>query len=59
MPVTVAIVGGWILLNGALAAALLTRRERPRVRAKLVAWVLRGERRPARRLRPRPLHSGR
>ena len=40
------IVGGWVLLNAALFAALLLRRNRPEARAKLLEWVLKGERRP-------------
>jgi hypothetical protein len=54
-----AVVGGWIVLNAALAAALLTRRNRPRLRAKLIAWVLKGERRPKRSTRTAQAHNGR
>jgi hypothetical protein len=46
MTVTFVVVGGWIALNAALAAALLTlRRDRPKARARLLAWVIKGERR--------------
>ena len=38
------IVGGWVLLNGALAIVRLTRRDRPKASAKLMARVLKGER---------------
>jgi hypothetical protein len=54
-----AVVGGWIVLNAALAAALLTRRSRPRLRAKLIAWVLKGERRPKRSTRTAQAHNSR
>jgi hypothetical protein len=37
-----AIVADWIALNVAFAAALLTRQDRPEVREKLSAWVLKG-----------------
>jgi hypothetical protein len=50
MTVTFVVLGGWILLDAALAIALLIlRRDRPEARAKLFAWVMQGERR-----RPRP-----
>ena len=50
MTVTVVVLGGWILLDAALAIALLTlRRDRPEARAKLFGWVTKGE-----RPRPRP-----
>jgi hypothetical protein len=50
MTITFVVLGGWMLLNSALAIALLTlRRDRPEARAKLLAWVMKGERR-----RPRP-----
>jgi hypothetical protein len=52
-------VGIWIALNAALVVALLLRRERPGARAKLVAWVLKGERRPLRSARSTPAHQGR
>jgi hypothetical protein len=46
MAVTFVVVGGWIALNAALAVALLTlRRDRPKARATLFAWVMKGERR--------------
>jgi hypothetical protein len=46
MAVTFVVVGGWIALNAALAIALLTlRRDRPKARARLFAWVMKGERR--------------
>jgi hypothetical protein len=48
MTTVVGIVGGWVLVNAALAAALLMRRDRPEARAKLMAWVLKGARRPNR-----------
>ena len=35
---------GWVLLNGTLAIVRLTRRDRPKASAKLMAWVLKGER---------------
>jgi hypothetical protein len=38
-------------LNGAVFAALLTRKSRPRLRARLFNWVIWNE--PARRHRPR------
>jgi hypothetical protein len=44
MTIIVGIAGGWILLNAALAVALLMRRDRPNARARLFAWV-KGERR--------------
>ena len=44
MTTMIGIVGGWVLLNGVLAIGLLTRRDRPKARAKLMAWVLRGHR---------------
>src|SRR5262249_9338302 len=53
-----AVVGGWIVLNAAFAAALLTRRNRPGLRARLVAWVFRGERRPKRPTRTAQAHNG-
>ena len=31
---------GWLVFNLALAAALLMRRDRPELRAKLAAWVV-------------------
>jgi hypothetical protein len=40
------VVGGWVLLNLAIFIALLLRRDRPEARAKLLDWVLKGERRP-------------
>ena len=58
MTTVFAVVGGWILLNVALAAALLTRRNRPGFRAKLVAWVLKGERRPKHPTRTAQAHNG-
>jgi hypothetical protein len=48
MTTIVGIVGGWFALNVALAVALLMRRDRPEARAKLMAWVLKGARRPNR-----------
>jgi hypothetical protein len=48
MTTILGIVGGLVLLNATLAAALLMRRNRPEARAKLAAWVLKGERRPNR-----------
>jgi hypothetical protein len=45
---------GWIVLNAAMAAAVLTRRPRPHLRHRLFRWVI-GDRPPA---RPRRLvHS--
>jgi hypothetical protein len=38
-------LGGWVILNGALFAALMLRRDRPEARAKLFSWVLKGQRR--------------
>ena len=49
MTITFIVVGGWVALNAALAVALLTlRRDRPKARARLFAWVMKGERRRAR-----------
>jgi hypothetical protein len=53
MTTILGIVGGLVLLNATLAAALLMRRNRPEARAKLAAWVLKGERRPNRMTRQR------
>jgi hypothetical protein len=36
-------VVGWIAFNAAVAAALLTRRSRPKLRERLFRWVIRGE----------------
>jgi hypothetical protein len=36
------LVGGWIAFNAALLAALYFRRPNPKLRAKLVNWVVRG-----------------
>ena len=33
----------WIVLNGAVAAALLARRSRPELRERLFKWVIRGQ----------------
>jgi hypothetical protein len=38
-------LGGWVVLNGVLFAALMLRRDRPDVRERLFRWVLKGERR--------------
>jgi hypothetical protein len=40
----------WLGLNGLVFAALLTRKSRPRLRARLFNWVMRNE--PARRRHP-------
>jgi hypothetical protein len=53
------VVGGWMLLNVALAVALLTRRDRPGLQEKLAAWVWKGQRRPKRPTRAAHLHNGR
>jgi hypothetical protein len=41
-------LGGWVIVNAALFAALMLRRDRPEARAKLLGWVLRGKRRAPR-----------
>jgi hypothetical protein len=43
------VLGGWIALNLAVAALLLTRRQNPRLRHRLFRWVI-GAARP---IRPR------
>ena len=43
----------WLGLNGAVFAALASRKSRPRLRARLFNWVVRNELREWRR-RPRP-----
>ena len=43
------IVGGWLLLNAGLLAALMLRRDQPALRDRLFRWVVDGERRRARR----------
>jgi hypothetical protein len=59
-PMTVSgILEIWIALNAALAVALLNRRDRPAARAKLLDWVLKGERQPPRSARSKPEHQGR
>jgi hypothetical protein len=42
-----------LCLNGAVFAALVTRKSRPRLRARLFNWVIRNELREQRRPRPR------
>jgi hypothetical protein len=44
----------WLALNGAVFAALATRRSRPRLKARLFNWVLRSE--PNKPRRPRERH---
>jgi hypothetical protein len=44
------VMGGWLVVNAAIAVALLTRRSRPHLQQRLFRWVM-GNRRPA-RLRP-------
>jgi hypothetical protein len=56
MTTILVILGGWVLLNAALFVALLLRRDRPEARAKLVAWVLKNERRPRRAASTTPAH---
>jgi len=38
-------LGGWVILNGALFAALMLRRDRPEARERLFRWVIKGARR--------------
>jgi hypothetical protein len=42
------VFGGWLALNAAVAAAVLTRRPRYHLRQRLFRWVI-GDRTPARR----------
>jgi hypothetical protein len=44
----------WLGLNGALFAALATRKSRPHLRARLFKWVIRNEPQPRRRA---PAHN--
>jgi hypothetical protein len=53
MSVLSTLFGGWLAFNAALFAALYFRRPNPKLRAKLVNWVVRGG--SQRRLR-RPHH---
>jgi hypothetical protein len=46
MTAVLSVMGAWVALNAALAVALFARRHRPKWRARLFAWVIRGERRP-------------
>jgi hypothetical protein len=43
-------LGGWVVLNGVLFAALMLRRDRPEARKRLFQWVLKGERRRRRKV---------
>jgi hypothetical protein len=45
MTILIAIGGIWIAINAALFVLLLMRRDQPGARDKLMAWVLKGERR--------------
>ena len=45
MTILIVVGGIWIAINGALLVVLLTRRDRPGARDKLMVWVLKGERR--------------
>jgi hypothetical protein len=42
------VLGGWMVLNGALFAALMLRRDRPEARERLFRWVVKGARRSRR-----------
>jgi hypothetical protein len=47
----------WLGLNGAVFAALATRKSRPRLRASLFNWVIRAESQKRRRSRDRHSHA--
>jgi hypothetical protein len=42
MSILSTLFGGWLAFNAALFAALYFRRPNPKLRAKLVNWVVRG-----------------
>ncbi len=50
MSVLCILFGGWLAFNAALFAALYFRRPNPKLRAKLVNWVVGGSQRQLRRL---------
>jgi hypothetical protein len=43
MSVLSAVLTGWLVFNGAVFAALLSRRPRPELRTRLFLWVLRSD----------------
>jgi hypothetical protein len=47
----------WLGLNGAVFAALATRKSRPRLRARLFNWVIRTESQKRRRSREQHSHA--
>jgi len=47
----------WLGLNGAVFAALATRKSRPRLRARLFNWVIRTESRKRRSSREQHSHA--
>jgi hypothetical protein len=47
----------WLGLNGAVFAALATRKSRPRLRARLFNWVIRTESQKRRRSREHHSHA--
>jgi hypothetical protein len=53
MSVLSILFGVWLAFNAALFAALYFRRPNPKLRAKLVNWVVRGSRQQLRRLHHR------
>jgi hypothetical protein len=43
MSVLIAVLTGWLFLNGAIFAALMLRRPRPELRSRLSRWVLQSD----------------
>jgi hypothetical protein len=43
MSVLSTVLTGWLILNGAVFAAILFRRPRPELRSRLFLWVLRSD----------------